>query len=305
MDTSNQPSYIKTQKTGQLAEKIKKAYDLLHDCTLCPRRCHVNRLAGQTGVCKTADKMKIGSFHPHFGEESPLVGRHGSGTIFISGCNLLCCFCQNFDISHKCQGQTVSDKQAAQMMLTLQEAGCHNINFVTPTHVVPQILSALEIAIQGGLHIPLVYNCGGYERVETLKLLDGIFDIYMPDFKFIDPDMAKRACGTPDYPEVAKRALREMHSQVNDLVVNNQGLAVRGLLVRHLVLPENLAGTDDVMAFIAEKISPETYVNIMGQYRPMGNAEKIPELCRPVLPEELHEAMASAKKRGISRLDHP
>lgn len=305
MKSKNPPAYLKTFKAGLLAEKIRQAYQVLEDCTLCPRQCHVNRMTGQTGACLTGKQMMVSSFHPHFGEETPLAGRYGSGTIFVTRCNLLCCFCQNFDISHKGLGEPVNDTQAAHMMLALQDLGCHNINFVTPTHVVPQILSALEKAVEGGLRIPLVYNCGGYERLETLRLLEGVFDIYMPDFKFMDEDIARRACGTPDYPEIAKAALKEMHRQVGDLVINDQGTAIGGLLVRHLVLPENLAGTAGAMAFIAREISHHTYVNIMSQYRPMGRAGKIQELSRPVLPEEYHAAVAAARHEGILRLDNP
>ncbi|MFP3999806.1 MAG: radical SAM protein, partial [Desulfobacterales bacterium] len=298
-------AYIRTYQSGKLAEKIRQAYEILEDCTLCPRQCHVNRMAGETGVCRTGKQMIAASCHPHFGEESPLVGRNGSGTIFITYCSLMCCFCQNYDISHEGWGRAVTDGQAAEMMLSLQARGCHNINFVTPTHVVPQILSALEKAIERGLKIPLVYNSGGYERVESLRLLQGIFDIYMPDLKFMDSQVAKRACDAPDYPETVKTALKEMHRQVGDLVINDQGLAVRGLLVRHLVLPDDLADTREAMSFIAREISPDTYVNIMSQYRPMGRAADLPELLRPLLPEEYHAAVAAAKKEGISRLDRP
>ncbi|MFW6011667.1 MAG: radical SAM protein [Desulfosalsimonas sp.] len=297
------PAYIQTYRSGKLAGKIRRAYEILEDCTLCPRQCHVNRIAGETGVCRTENQMIVASFHSHFGEEAPLVGRNGSGTIFVTYCSLMCCFCQNYDISHEGWGEPVTDLQAAEMMLALQKRGCHNINFVTPTHVVPHILSALEKAIEGGLRIPLVYNSGGYERVETLRLLEGIFDIYMPDLKFMDTETAKRTCDAPDYPETAKAALKEMHRQVGDLVINDQGIAVQGLLVRHLVLPDDMAGTAEAMRFIAEEISPETYVNIMSQYRPMGRAAEIPGLLKPLSPEQYHEAVAAARKEGITRLD--
>ena len=305
MQGQNTPGYIQTHRRGELAEKIRQAYEIMGDCRLCPRQCHVDRLSGETGVCRTGRDAKVAAAHPHFGEESPLVGRNGSGTIFITSCNLMCCFCQNFDISHEGWGQTVDDQELARMMLSLQARGCHNINFVTPSHVVPQILSGLEKAIEGGLCLPLVYNSGGYDRVETLKLLEGVFDIYMPDFKFTDTEIAERACDAPDYPETAMAALKEMHRQVGDLTIDAQGLAVTGLLVRHLVLPENLAGTRQAMHFIAKEISPETYVNIMSQYRPMGRAAEIPELCRPLSSEEYHEAIDAATKEGIHRLDRP
>ena len=214
---------------------------MLADCNLCPRRCAVNRLAGETGICKTAETAWVSSYNPHFGEEDPLVGRQGSGTIFFTHCNLLCNFCQNYDISHQGFGQPAPAGDLAGMMMALQSAGCHNINFVTPSHVVPQILAAVEIAAKEGLRVPLVYNSGGYDRVQTLRLLEGIVDIYMPDFKFWDPAVAAAACDAEDYPEIARRALVEMHRQVGDLKLDDRGVAVRGLLVRHLVLPEGLA----------------------------------------------------------------
>lgn len=299
------PAYIRTHQRGELAEKIRRAYEVLEDCTLCPRQCHVNRMEGETGICRTGKQMIISSYHPHFGEESPLVGHFGSGTIFVTYCSLMCCFCQNYDISHEGLGEPVSDGQAAAMMLDLQARGCHNINFVTPTHVVPQILSALEKAIDGGLHIPLVYNSGGYDRVETLELLEGVFDIYMPDFKFVDTEIARRTCDAPDYPEAAKAALKEMHRQAGDLVIDERGIAVRGLLVRHLVLPGDLAGTREAMRFIAREISPRTYVNIMSQYRPMGRAREIPELSRSLSAGQYRAAVAAAKEEGIVRFDRP
>lgn len=303
MDEHNEPAYIQTYRSGKLAEKIRQAYQILEDCTLCPRQCHVNRIAGETGVCRTANQMIAASFHPHFGEEAPLVGRNGSGTIFVTYCSLVCCFCQNYDISHEGFGEPVTDEQVAEMMLSLQARGCHNINFVTPTHVVPQILSATEKAVKDGLKIPLVYNSGGYDRIETLGLTEGVFDIYMPDFKFMDSRIAELACDAPDYPEIAKAALREMYRQVGNLVINHHGIAVRGLLVRHLVLPEDLSGTSPAMRFIAREISPDTYVNVMSQYRPAGKADKIPGLSRPLSPEEYHAAVDAAKKEGIRRLD--
>lgn len=245
----------------------------------------------------------MASYHAHFGEESPLVGQHGSGTIFFSHCNLLCIFCQNFDISHEGVGSEISYEQLARIMLALQEAGCHNINFVTPSHVVPQILSALVIAADNGLNVPLVYNSSGYDSVDTLKLLDGVIDIYMPDFKFWDPAVSGQTCQAPDYPEVARKAVIEMHRQVGDLVIDAHGLASSGLLLRHLVLPEGLAGTGQVMAFISEKVSKNTYVNIMNQYRPCGRAAEVKALVRSITAEEYDEAVAEARMAGITRLD--
>ena len=238
-----------------LREKTQKAYDQLKSCVLCPRKCGVDRLSGETGTCKTGRLAWVSSYSPHFGEEAPLVGNCGSGTIFFTHCNLRCLFCQNFDISHQGCGQEVSGEKLAAMMLDLQNQGCHNINFVTPSHVVPQILSAVEIAIQRGLHVPLVFNSGGYDRVATLKLLEGVFDIYMPDFKFWDPQIAEDACQARDYPEVARKALLEMHRQVGDLLLDEAGIARRGLVIRHLVLPDGLAGTREIMRFIAQRLS--------------------------------------------------
>ncbi len=245
---------------------------------------------------------KVSSYNPHFGEESPLVGMHGSGTIFITSCNLGCVFCQNYDISHLGEGYEVSFERFAQMMIELQNMDCHNINFVTPTHVVPQILEALPIAIRGGLKIPLVYNTGGYDLVETLQLLDGIFDIYMPDFKFSDNDTAARLCRAEDYPEVAMKAIKEMHRQVGDLVINERGIAERGLIVRHLVMPNELAGTCKVMQFLAGEISRNTYVNIMDQYYPCGLARQYPEINRRITAEEFEYALRIAHEEGIRRL---
>ncbi|HHT9129397.1 MAG TPA: radical SAM protein [Candidatus Brocadiaceae bacterium] len=298
-----QPGYINLYKTGSLYERIEQARRLLKECQICPRRCKVNRLENKFGVCKVGKLAKVSSYNPHFGEELPLVGTHGSGTIFITSCNLGCVFCQNYDISHLGEGYEVSLERFAQMMIELQDMGCHNINFVTPTHVVPQILEALLIAIRHGLKIPLVYNTGGYDLVETVKLLEGVFDIYMPDFKFSDSDVSARLCKASDYPEVAMRAIKEMHRQVGDLVVNDCGIAERGLIVRHLIMPNGLAGTRRVMKFLAQEISLNTYVNIMDQYRPCGLAHKYPEINRRISIEEFGDALQIAREEGIHRLD--
>jgi putative pyruvate formate lyase activating enzyme len=240
---------------------------------------------------------------PHFGEESPISGIRGSGTIFFTYCNLLCNFCQNFDISHEGKGQAVSPRELADMMLSLQGIGCHNINFVTPSHVVPQILQALLLAVEEGLRIPLVYNSGAYDSLSTLEHLDGIVDIYMPDFKFWEPGISEKTCQAPDYPETARKAVSEMFRQVGDLLINPQGIAERGLLIRHLVMPEGLAGTRSIMDFLATEISDLTYVNVMPQYRPCGNAWEIPVLRRPIEMEEYREALQEAIDAGLSRLD--
>jgi putative pyruvate formate lyase activating enzyme len=297
------PSYIDAHRKGRLAESIKKAYEILENCRLCPRECEVNRLEDEKGICRTGRLAMVSSYNPHFGEEEPLVGTHGSGTIFMTNCNLLCVFCQNWDISHLSEGREVSSKTLASMMLHLQKQGCHNINFVTPSHTVPQILDALPHAIEGGLNVPLVYNTGGYDAVETLKLLEGIFDIYMPDFKFWDPEMSRKYLKAPDYPERAREALKEMHRQVGDLTLNENGIAVRGILLRHLVMPEGLAGTRDIMRFIVREISPNTYVNVMDQYRPCGNAYKYPSINRSITHDEYEEALRAASEEGITRFD--
>ncbi len=299
------PVYLETRQSGILQENITTARDALRQCRVCPRKCGVNRLEGKTGVCNTGRQARVSSYQPHFGEESPLVGQHGSGTIFFTYCNLLCNFCQNYDISHDGMGQVVPPEQLAAMMLSLQRQGCHNINFVTPSHVVPQILEALDIAIEGGLTVPLIYNSSGYDSVETLQLLDGVFDIYMPDYKFWDPEVSQLTCDVSDYPKAARRAVREMHRQVGDLVIDNDGIARRGLLIRHLVMPNGIAGTRDIMRFLARNVSTNTYVNIMTQYRPCGQAYSIPGLASRPTEEEFNAAFRAAKEEGIARLDRP
>ena len=296
------PAYLEVQKTGELLRRAEAAERLLEACRVCPRECLALRLQGETGVCGVADNAMVASYGPHFGEEAPLVGVGGSGTIFLAHCNLCCVFCQNFEISQQGEDRIVSTRELAQMMLDLQRMGCHNINFVTPTHQVPQILRALPAAIEGGLQVPLVYNCGGYESLETLRLLDGVFDIYMPDFKYGDAEVAKRYSKVENYPEMAKAAFREMHRQVGDLVVDRRGIARRGLLVRHLVLPNNLAGTAEVVRFLAE-LSKDTYVNIMTQYRPCYRAHEYPPLARRPTQAEFQEVFRLARDAGLHRLD--
>ncbi len=299
----NRPSYLDLYRTGVLEDRVEKALALMAPCRLCPRRCGVDRLKGETGYCRTGRDARVASYDAHFGEEDPLVGQRGSGTIFFSSCNLLCSFCQNFEISHLSEGIEVSPDQVAAMMIDLMERGCHNINLVTPTHVMPQILEALKIAIGQGLAVPIVYNTGGYERVEALRLLDGIVDIYMPDFKFWDESWAERFCHAPDYADMARAAIREMHRQVGDLALNSEGIAVRGLLVRHLVMPNGVAGTGDIMNFLAQEISPNTYVNVMDQYRPCGEAQADPTINRRLTSEEYRQAVAATKKAGLHHLD--
>lgn len=298
-----EPSYIKAHKTGKLSDSIEKAYKILENCRLCPRQCEVNRLKDEKGVCHTGRSAIVSSYNPHFGEESPLVGSGGSGTIFITNCNLLCVFCQNWETSHLGIGREVSSKELAAMMLDLQSEGCHNINFVTPSHVIPQILDALPYAIESGLHVPLVYNTGGYDAVESLKLLEGIFDIYMPDFKFWDPELSRKYLKAPDYPQKTREAIREMHRQVGDLKLDDRGIALRGIILRHLVMPGGVSGTREIMRFIVKDISPDTYVNIMDQYRPCGNADKYPPLDRGITQDEYKEALTAAHEEGIRRFD--
>lgn len=282
---------------------MEQALEILENCHLCPRCCHVNRLKAGTGKCSTGRQLLVSSFGPHFGEEPPLVGSGGSGTIFFTYCNLKCCFCQNYAISQLGEGQETRADELAGMMLYLERQGCHNINFVSPTHVVPQILEALEIAVKEGLSVPLVYNSGGYDSLEILKILDGIIDIYMPDMKYSDGQNAERLSGIKDYPEANRAAVKEMHRQVGDLQINGHGIATRGLLVRHLVLPHGLAGTSGVCRFLSQEISRNTYLNIMAQYRPCFKANEVPQLGRSISQEEFTEAVETARSYGLNRLD--
>jgi putative pyruvate formate lyase activating enzyme len=297
-----EPGYIDLHKSGKLVNRAQALEQLLSYCCLCPRQCGTNRLAGEKGVCRTGSNAVVASYAPHFGEESPLVGSKGSGTIFLSHCNLRCVFCQNYDISHLGVGVEVTPEQLAAIMMSLQEQGCHNINFVTPTHVVPQIVAALPYGVDAGLSVPLVYNSSGYDSVDTLQLLDHIFDIYMPDFKFWDSASAKRYAKAEDYPARAREAIREMHKQVGELVIGADGVAVRGLLVRHLIMPDGLAETDRILHYLAEEISTETYVNVMDQYRPCGRAHLYPPLDRQLSHDQYQEALNLAKKAGLKRL---
>jgi putative pyruvate formate lyase activating enzyme len=304
--TAFQPAYLKLYETGLFKPRIEAAQAELTCCQLCPRKCGADRTNSESlGICKTGLLARVSSYHQHFGEEAPLVGRKGSGTVFFTYCNLLCNFCQNFDISHEGVGEEVAHSQLAAMMIALQKAGCHNINFVTPSHVIPQILAALEIAIEAGLSIPLVYNTSAYDRVETLQLLEDVFDIFMPDFKFWDVKVAETTCRAIDYRQVAKKAIREMHRQVGDLLLDEDGIAQRGLLIRHLVLPNGLAGTREIMRFIGQYISPNSYVNVMSQYRPCGRAHEISGLSRALSDDEYRQAVKEAEQEGITRLDRP
>ena len=297
------PQYLQLD-TNTIQERIDSALQILSSCEVCPRICQVNRNAGETGLCKTARYAHLASYHLHFGEEPQLVGRRGSGTIFFAGCNLGCLFCQNYDISHYTKGYIqVLPEQLAKVMLELQEKGAHNINFVTPSHVVPQILESLPLAIEHGLNLPLVYNCGGYESLETLRMLDGIIDIYMPDIKFADPKIAEKYCNAPDYPEKAQNALKEMHRQVGDLETDPKGLASSGLLVRHLLMPDNLASTERWIDFISREISTDTCLHLMEQYFPAGNIQGYPELQQKVSLEEYRSALDLARKYKLTPLE--
>ncbi len=297
-----EPRYVTLAAGGELRRRAEAALDLLSPCRVCPQNCRVDRLGGEVGACRIGRQAVVASYGPHFGEESPLVGSRGSGTVFFGGCNLRCLFCQNADISQSCEGTRVSPARLAEMMLDVQRQGCHNVNLVTPTHVVPQILEALVIAVAEGLRLPLVYNCGGYESLEVLRLLDGVVDIYMPDAKYDDAEVGERLSGVSDYPTVNRATLREMHRQVGDLVLDQWGVAIRGLLVRHLVLPRNLAGTAGIMAFLGE-LSAGTYVNVMAQYRPCYRAQEVAALARRLTPEEYAAALYAVREAGLSRLD--
>ena len=295
------PSYIALAQQGDLQKRVQVLEDILKDCRLCPRECRTNRLEGEVGYCKADSGLIVSSAFPHFGEESPLVGYHGSGTIFLTHCNLQCIFCQNYDISHLGRGERITSSDMARMMIRLQELGCHNINFVTPTHYVPQIIASLLEAIEHGLRIPIVYNCSGYESLEVIQLLEGIVDIYMPDAKFMDEKYSKEYCNAPDYPGVLKKVLKEMHRQVGDLKMDSRGIAEKGLLIRHLVMPGGVASSEAVLRFIAEEISVHTYVNIMDQYRPEYHACEHVPINRRIMHKEYLEVTQLAKRFQLHR----
>ncbi|MBN2493124.1 MAG: radical SAM protein [Deltaproteobacteria bacterium] len=301
-EQSFEPAYVKLGRQ-ELARRAEALAALLSPCRLCPRACKARRSEGQLGTCRTDGRVRLASFGPHFGEEPPLVGRAGSGTIFFSNCNLLCIFCQNWEIAHRGEGRYTDDETLAEVMLSLQERGCHNINLVTPTHQAPQILRSLCLAAARGLRLPLVYNCGGYESLEVIRLLDGIVDIYMPDFKYQDGAQAARfSSGAEDYPERAAEAIAEMHRQVGVLQIDERGVARRGVVLRHLVMPHNIAGTDRFARWVSEKLSPDTYVNIMAQYHPCYKAFDHPEIARRLHAEEFEQALRWAREAGLRRL---
>ena len=296
------PAYLKLLESGELDARVSDAWRHMEDCDLCARYCHVNRMETIKGaVCRTGEHAVVHSHGPHHGEEDPLRGQYGSGTIFFSWCNLRCVYCQNWDISQKGLGREVVPEALARMMLDLQRMGCHNINFVSPSHVVTQIVAAVAIAAEQGLELPLVYNTGGYDSLEALQLLEGIVDIYMPDMKYGDSTKAHHFSHVRNYVEVNRAAVKEMHRQVGDLTLDDNGIAERGLLVRHLVLPENVSGTDDVLAFLAEEISPDSYINLMDQYRPCYRADENPPLDRRISRSEFKQAKAWASDLGLHR----
>jgi len=297
------PSYMRLYKSGELSKRVENLKSYYESCHLCPRDCRVDRTKGQLGRCQASDKVKVSSAYPHFGEESPLVGKYGSGTIFFSNCGLRCVYCQNYTISIEGEGVEIADRRLADSMLSLQKMGCHNINLVTPTHYVPSIVSALEKAIQKGLRIPIVYNTGGYDKPDVLQLLEGIIDIYMPDCKYMNPKHASVfSDGAYNYPHYVKLALKEMFRQVGDLIIE-RGIARRGLIIRHLILPNRIADTEQFLKFISENLSKTTYINIMRQYRPEYKATEYPEIARQLKRQEYVEALQWAKKLGFTRLD--
>ncbi len=297
-----EPGYLALFRSGELKRRVQAAYERLHACNFCGRECRVDRYE-RTGACKTGVRPLVASYHPHLGEEDPLRGWRGSGTIFFAWCNLNCQFCQNYDISQLGHGDEVKPEELAEMMLALQEHGCHNINLVSPTHVVAPILAAVLIAAQAGLQLPLVWNSGGYDSLAALELLDGVVDIYMPDMKYADEEIAYKYSGIRNYPQVNQAAVKEMHRQVGDLILDDKGIALRGLLVRHLVLPEGLAGTPAIARFLAEEVSRDTYLNLMDQYRPCYKAHSLPPLDRPITQAEYEQAVRQAREAGLHRFD--
>lgn len=300
-----EPACLALFRSGELKHRVEQAIQQLSDCRVCPRNCGVDRLANRTAACKTGRYARVASTFPHFGEEDCLRGWRGSGTIFFSWCNLRCVFCQNFDISQTPSGIEAHPELLATMMLELQDMGCHNINFVTPEHVVPQVLEGLLIAVEAGLRLPIVYNTSAYDSLDSLHLLDGVVDIYMPDFKFWDEERSLRYLKARDYPEAARNAVKEMHRQVGVLKFDEQGIARRGVLVRHLVMPGCLDETRAIMRFLAEEVSPDTYINIMAQYRPAGkvSSQQYTEIGRQITSQEYQDAIFAAQEAGLWRFD--
>lgn len=297
------PAYLGLLESGELKVRVTDAYEHLSICDVCAWKCPVDRRAGKLGMCRTGERARISSYVAHMGEEDPLRGWRGSGTIFFARCNLRCQYCQNHDISQGAAGEEIEPERLAAIMLELQAHGCHNINLVSPSHVVPQIMKAVLIAAEAGLHLPLVYNTGGYDSLEMLRLLDGVVDIYMPDMKYASAQIAKIYSKASNYPRINQDAVREMHRQVGDLQIDSHGLALRGMLVRHLVLPNKLAGSEQVVRFLAEEISTDTYLNLMDQYRPAYKASQYTKLTRRITQQEYQEAVQAAEQAGLHRLD--
>jgi len=295
------PLYLEKLNPVELKNRSEILRQLLAECRICPNECAINRLEGETGNCNSTDEVVISSYGPHYGEEPELVGIYGSGTIFFTNCNMACIYCQNYDISQLGLGKKISIEELSDIMISLQSRGCHNINFVTPTHFVPQIVDALIIAIEKGLEIPLVYNSGGYESVETLRLLEDIIDIYMPDIKYSNDEIASRLSGVKNYWNVVRAAVKEMYRQVGNLHIDRKGIAKRGLLIRHLVLPDNLSGSEKVIDFIADEISKDSYVNIMDQYHPAFKVSENDKLNRRINSDEYEKVIAYAKQKGLHR----
>jgi putative pyruvate formate lyase activating enzyme len=298
------PAYVQLHRSGELAKRAQTLTQMLGKCSLCPRECGVNRLNNERGICGSTSTLRISSFNPHYGEERPLVGDKGSGTIFFSNCSLLCVFCINWQISHGGEGRNSSPAELARMMLTLQQIGCHNINVVTPTHYSPQIVEALDLAASQGLNLPVAYNTCGWEKLEILKLLDGVVDIYLADYKYFNSTMAsKYSAGAASYPQITQDALVEMNRQVGVAKPNTQGIINRGLIIRHLVMPNNVGGSADIMEWIGSNLPKSTYVNIMSQYRPMHKAHNYPSIARRITKEEYNKALNAARKAGLTNLD--
>jgi putative pyruvate formate lyase activating enzyme len=293
------PTYLDAFNSGKLERLIEQVFKMLESCAICPRQCKVNRLKDQKGFCKTGLKAKACSYMPHHGEEPPISGERGSGTIFFSHCNMNCVYCQNYEFSQAGEGREVRAADLAAFMLELQSLGCHNINLVTPTHVMPQILKALHIAISKGLKIPLVYNTGGYELPEMIRLLDGVVDIYLADMRYADPEMSAKYSNAPEYPKYNQASVKEMQRQVGIADMDDQGIIKRGLIIRHLVLPNNISGTGKIMKFIAQELSPEIYISLMSQYIPYYRAQEFADISRRVTLEEYEEAKEAMHKCGL------
>lgn len=304
IDPNFDPTYLRLHKSGELRKRGEELWEIMKNCRLCPRECGVNRLKGERGFCRASSQLEVSSFHPHYGEETCLVGKGGSGTIFFTNCGLRCVFCINWEISQGGMGKPKEIEDLAEMMLELQRIGCHNINLVTPTHYSPHIILAVDIAAGRGLRLPLVYNTCGWERIEILKKLDGIIDIYLPDFKYSDGKMAEKySSGADTYPEITKMALLEMHRQVGVAKPALDGLMYRGLMIRHLVMPNNVSGSREIIDWIAKYLPKDTYLNIMSQYRPMYKAFEYPEINRRITREEYHEVVRMAREAGLTNLD--